>query len=56
MKIYKITGGEILFPKYVQAESKSQAVEQLDLPPNKPNLSNQGYDVVEISQKVDKRG
>ena len=56
MKIYKITGGEIVFPKYVQAESKSQAVDKLDLPPNKPNLSNQGYDIVEISQTVDKGG
>ena len=56
MKIYKITGGEIIFPKYIQAENKSQAVDKLDLPPNKLNLSNQEYDIVEISQKVDKGG
>ena len=59
MKIYKITGSEVLFPKYIKAENKVQVLEDIDeyiSQSNKLNNKyNQGYDIVEISTMVDNK-
>ena len=59
MKIYKITGSEVLFPKYIKAENKVQVLEDINeyiSQSNKPNNKyNQGYDIVEISTMVDNK-
>ena len=59
MKIYKITGSEVLFPKYIKAENKVQILEDINeyiSQSNKHNSKyNQGYDIVEISTVVDNK-
>ena len=59
MKIYKITGSEVLFPKYIKAENKVQVLEDINeyiSQSNKLNSKyNQGYDIVEISTMVDNK-
>lgn len=58
MKIYKITGSEVLFPKYVKAESKAQVVDDIKEyihPSTSTNGYSQGYDIVEISTVVDNK-
>ena len=59
MKIYKITGSEVLFPKYIKAENKTQLLEDINeyiSQSNKLNNKyNQEYDIVEISTMVDNK-
>lgn len=59
MKIYKITGSEVLFPKYIKAENKTQVLEDINeyiSQSNKLNNKyNQEYDIVEISTMVDNK-